>query len=125
MGGIPLQPGSVNVREAHLRNRRNTSNCRSSSASVSAAGALAPGLTACAVLEILAPIQMLDVTFPTKDGRRLVMPRCAQPTLEHKLLPHQPQLTLRNQPPHKIQLRPDTFLAGMLRLQARSFPTPH
>jgi transposase len=33
--------------------------------------ALAPGLTPRAVLETLAPIQMLDVTFPTTDGRRL------------------------------------------------------
>jgi len=37
--------------------------------------ALARGLTPRAVLETLAPIQMLDVTFPTTDGRRLVMPR--------------------------------------------------
>ena len=92
---------------------------------MSAVGALAPGLTARAVLEMLAPIQMLDVTFSTTDGRRLVMPRYAQPTLEHKLLPHQLQLTLRNRPPPKIQLRPDTFPAGMLRLQARPFPTLH
>src|SRR3954469_8965544 len=37
--------------------------------------ALAPGLTAKALLEALAPLQMLDITFPTTDGRRLVMPR--------------------------------------------------
>ncbi|MBK5292331.1 MAG: hypothetical protein JJE04_11730 [Acidobacteriia bacterium] len=34
----------------------------------------APGLTPRAVLEKLATIQMLDVCFPTTDGRRLVMP---------------------------------------------------
>ena len=39
----------------------------------------APGLTPRAVLEKLAGIQMLDVTFPTTDGRRLVMPR-AEPS---------------------------------------------
>jgi len=36
--------------------------------------ALAPGLTPKAVLETLAPMQMLDVIFPTTDGRRLVLP---------------------------------------------------
>jgi len=48
--------------------------------------ALAPGLTPRAVLETLAPMQMLDVTFPTTDGRRLVMPRYTQPTPDQKLL---------------------------------------
>jgi hypothetical protein len=35
----------------------------------------APGLTPRAVLEKLATIQIRDVSFPTTDGRRLVMPR--------------------------------------------------
>jgi hypothetical protein len=35
----------------------------------------APGLTPRAMLEKLAGIQMLDVSFPTTDGRRLIMPR--------------------------------------------------
>src|SRR5690242_12529112 len=39
----------------------------------------APGLTPRAVLEKLAAIQMLDVSFPTTDGRRLVMPRYTEP----------------------------------------------
>jgi hypothetical protein len=78
--------------------------------------ALAPGLTPRAVLETLAPIQMLDVTFPTADGRRLVMPRYTQPTPEQKLLLHQLQLSLPAQPPPRIQLQPDIFPAGMLRL---------
>jgi transposase len=78
--------------------------------------ALAPGLTPRAVLETLAPIQMLDVTFPTTDGRRLVMPRYTQPTPEQKLLLHQLQLSLPAQPPPRIQLQPDIFPAGMLRL---------
>jgi transposase len=78
--------------------------------------ALAPGLTARAVLEAIAPIQMLDVTFPTTDGRRLVMPRYTQPTPEQKLLLHQLQLTLPNQPPPRIQLQPEVFPPGMLRL---------
>jgi len=78
--------------------------------------ALAPGLTARAVLEALAPIQMLDVTFPTTDGRRLVMPRYTQPTPEQKLLLHQLRLTLPDQPPPRIQIQPEVFAPGMLRL---------
>ena len=39
----------------------------------------APGLTPRAVLEKLAAIQMLDVSFPTTDGRLLVMPRYTEP----------------------------------------------
>jgi len=78
--------------------------------------ALAPGLTPKAVLDTLASMQMLDVTFPTTDGRRLVMPRYTQPTPEQKLLLHQLQLTLPDQPPPRIQVQPDAFPAGMLRL---------
>jgi len=40
--------------------------------------ALAPGLTPKAVLEKLAAIQMLNVCFPTTDGRWLIMPRYTQ-----------------------------------------------
>jgi transposase len=78
--------------------------------------ALAPGLTPRAVLDTLAPMQMLDVTFPTTDGRRLVMPRYTQPTPEQKLLLHQLRLTLPDQPPPRIQLKPEIFTAGMLHL---------
>ena len=78
--------------------------------------ALAPGLTPRAVLETLAPMQMLDVIFPTTDGRRLVMPRYTQPTPQQKLLLHQLRLTLPDQPPPRIQLQPETFPPGMLRL---------
>ena len=77
---------------------------------------LAPGLTPRAVLETLAPMQMLDVTFPTTDGRRLLMPRYTQPTPEQKLLLHQLQLTLPDQPPPRIQIQPEVFAPGMLRL---------
>ncbi len=78
--------------------------------------ALAPGLTPKAVLETLAPMQMLDVIFPTTDGRRLVMPRYTQPTPEQKLLLHQLQLTLPDQPPPRIQVQPEIFHPGMLHL---------
>ena len=78
--------------------------------------ALAPGLTPKAVLETLAPMKMLDVIFPTTDGRRLVMPRFTQPTPEQKLLLHQLQLTLPDQPPPRIQVQPEIFPPGMLHL---------
>jgi hypothetical protein len=78
--------------------------------------ALAPGLTPRAVLETLAPLQMLDVVFPTTDGRRLVMPRYTQPSPEQKLLLHQLHLSLPDQPPPRIQVQPEIFPPGMLHL---------
>jgi len=56
----------------------------------------APGLTPRAVLEKLAAIQMLDVSFPTTDGRRLVMPRYTEPDPEQALLLHQLKFVLPN-----------------------------
>ena len=62
----------------------------------------APGLTPRAVLEKLAAIQMLDVSFPTTDGRRLVMPRYTEPQAEQAILLHRLNLTLPQQPPPRI-----------------------
>jgi len=62
----------------------------------------APGLTPRAVLEKLAAIQMLDVSFPTTDGRRLVMPRYTEPDPEQALLLHQLKFVLPQQPPPRI-----------------------
>jgi transposase len=62
----------------------------------------APGLTPRAVLEKLAGIQMLDVSFPTTDGRRLIMPRYTEPNPEQALLLHQLNLVLPQQPPPRI-----------------------
>jgi len=62
----------------------------------------APGLTPRAVLEKLASIQMLDVSFPTTDGRCLTMPRYTEPAEEVALLLHQLKLDLPNQPPPRI-----------------------
>src|SRR5450755_4082258 len=62
----------------------------------------APGLTPRAVLEKLATIQMLDVSFPTTNGRRLVMPRYTEPSPEQALLLHQNKLVLPQQPPPRI-----------------------
>src|SRR3984957_685562 len=62
----------------------------------------APGLTPRAVLEKLAGIQMLDVSFPTTDGRRLIMPRYTEPSPEQALLLHHLNLCLPQQPPPRI-----------------------
>lgn len=66
----------------------------------------ASGLTPRAVLEKLAAIQMLDVEFPTADGRCLVMPRYTEPETEQKILLHQLKLMLPQQPPPRIRISP-------------------
>jgi transposase len=62
----------------------------------------APGLTPCAVLEKLGAIQMLDVSFPTTDGRTLTMPRYTEPEPEQAILLHQLKLNLPQQPPPRL-----------------------
>jgi len=59
-------------------------------------------LTPRAVLEKLAGIQTLDVSFPTTDGRRLIMPRYTEPDSEQALLLHHLSLVLPQQPPPRI-----------------------
>ena len=78
--------------------------------------ALAPGLTPRAVLEQLATIQMLDVCFPTTDGRWLVMPRYTQPEPEQQLLLHRLKLSLPPQPPPRLKAHSTEFPAEALRL---------
>jgi transposase len=63
---------------------------------------LAGGLTPRAVLDKLAAIQMLDVQFPTTDGRKLILSRYTQPQTEQKLLLAQLGLSLPPQPPPRI-----------------------
>ena len=63
---------------------------------------LAPGLTPRAVLDKLAAVQMLDVHFPTTDGRTLVMSRYTELNAEQKLLIKQLRLNLPSQPPPRI-----------------------
>lgn len=76
----------------------------------------APGLTPKAVLEKLATILMLDVHFPTTDGRELVMPRYTEPEPDQKLLLEKLKLFLPPQPPPKIRSCAEEFPAGMLRM---------
>jgi transposase len=63
---------------------------------------LAPGLTPRAVLDTFAAIQMLDVHFPTTDGRTLIMSRYTELTADQKLLVRQLNLDLPPQPPPRI-----------------------
>ncbi len=63
---------------------------------------LAGGLTARAVLDKFAAMQMLDVHFPTTDGRVLILSRYTQPELDQKILLERLGLTLPAQPPPRI-----------------------
>lgn len=63
---------------------------------------LAPGLTARAVLEKLAALQMIDVHLPTTDGREVILSRYTQPEAEQKILLEKLKLKLPEQPPPKI-----------------------
>jgi Transposase DDE domain len=63
---------------------------------------LAPGLTPRAVLDKFAAVQMLDVHFPTTDGRTLILSRYTELTTEQKMLVHQLKLDLPPQPPPRI-----------------------
>jgi hypothetical protein len=78
--------------------------------------ALAPGLTPRAVLEKLATIQMLDVCFPTTDGRWLIMPRYTQPEPEQQLILHRLGLRLPAQPSPRIKAQ-EASQAASQRLQ--------
>ena len=63
---------------------------------------VAEGLTPRAVLDKFASIQMLDVKFPTTDGRTLILSRYTEPDTDHNLLLEQLRLTLPPQPPPRI-----------------------
>jgi transposase len=63
---------------------------------------LAPGLTPRSVLEKFAAIQMLDVHFPTTDGRELVFSRYTQPEKDHQMLLAQLGWELPPQSPPRI-----------------------
>ena len=65
----------------------------------------APGLTPRAVLDKFAAIQMLDVHFPTTDGRELVFRRYTQPEPDQKLVLAQLGWELPPQPPPRITAR--------------------
>jgi transposase len=76
----------------------------------------APGLTPRAVLEKLAGIQMLDVSFPTTDGRRLIMPRYTEPDPDQALLLHHLSLVLPQQPPPHLTTSASSSLSPQLKM---------
>ena len=61
-------------------------------------GASAPRNWRCS----LAAVQMLDVHFPTTDGRILILSRYTELNADQKLLINQLRLTLPPQPPPRI-----------------------
>ena len=63
---------------------------------------LAGGLTPRAVLDKFAAIQMLDVHFPTTDGRTLILSRHTELNTDQKMLLRQLALTPPPQPPPRI-----------------------
>jgi len=66
---------------------------------------LAPGLTSRSVLEKFGTMQMLDVHFPTTDGRELVFVRYTQPEADQKLLLEQLKLALPGQSPPRLSAK--------------------
>jgi hypothetical protein len=62
----------------------------------------APGLTPRVVLEKLAAMQLLDVHFPTTDGRELILTRYTEPEPDQQLLLAQLGWTLPEQAPPRI-----------------------
>jgi transposase len=62
----------------------------------------APGLTPTSVMEKLSTVQMIDVCFPTMDGRWLILPRYTQPDIDTKVLLHKLRIDLPAQPPPRI-----------------------
>jgi len=63
---------------------------------------LAPGLTPRSVLDKFRAVQMLDITLPTTDGRKVILSRYTQPEKELQILLNQLKLELPEQPPPKI-----------------------
>jgi hypothetical protein len=62
----------------------------------------APGLTVRQVLDKFAAMQLLDVHFPTTDGRELIFTRHTEPEPDQQLLLAQLGWTLPPQPPPRI-----------------------
>jgi hypothetical protein len=54
------------------------------------------------VLDKLAAVQMLDVHFPTTDGRTLVLTRYTELNADQKMLIKQLNLSLPSQPPPRL-----------------------
>ena len=79
---------------------------------------LAPGLTPRAVLEKFARIQMMDVHFPTTNGRKLIFRRYTKPETDQAMLLDQLKLQLPPQAPPQI-----TSAGTLLTPLSPSFPS--
>jgi transposase len=79
----------------------------------------APGLTVRQALDKFATIQMLDVHFPTTDGRELILTRYTEPEKDHKLLLTQLDWILPAQPPPRITAKRE------MQVGARPLPSSH
>jgi len=64
--------------------------------------AKAPGLTVRQVLEKFGRMQLMDVHFPTTDGRELILVRYTQPEIDQQLLLAQLNWELPPQSPPRI-----------------------
>jgi hypothetical protein len=67
----------------------------------------APGLTPREALKELRSIQMVDVHFPTTDGRTLILPRFTEPEPSQQMILEQLSLSLPAQPPPRIRAAGD------------------
>jgi len=80
--------------------------------------AKAPGLTVRQVLEKFGRMQMMDVHFPTTDGRDILFVRYTQPEKEHQLILAQMNWKLPPQSPPRITAK------GELEIGYRPVPSP-
>jgi hypothetical protein len=58
-------------------------------------------------LKELRSIQMVDVHFPTTDGRTLILPRFTEPEPSQQMILEQLSLSLPAQPPPRIRAAGD------------------
>ncbi len=95
----PRSPAGAAHRGAHLRGLPRLLSARHAARPAQAAGCR-PHPAGGARQD--AAIQMLDVHFPTTDGRTLILSRYTEPNSDQKLLLRQLDLTLPSQPPPRI-----------------------
>ena len=77
---------------------------------------LAPGITSRQALEQYGKVQMLDVVFPTSDGRKVVMSRYTQPDEALRLLMARMEKEFGEQPPPKLVAGGDTGQATIVQM---------
>src|SRR5207344_2932193 len=63
---------------------------------------LAPGLTPRSALEKMAAIQMVDVYFPTTDGRAVILSRYTEPEADQAILLQRLKMSLPAKSPPRV-----------------------